>query len=75
VKHARLSFALLATSFALVSCKTSDPEFGIPDDPKPGMRGKLFDGERMSYSELRHKWKVNERAKSRAMFDRMKDGY
>ena len=75
MKHARYFLTLLAASLVLANCKSSEPEFGIPDDPKPGVRGKLFDGDRPSYGELRHKWKVNERNKARQMFDRMKDEY
>jgi hypothetical protein len=60
----------------LPACKSNqNPEFGIPDDPKAKPLGGLMRGEGKSLSQLRREWKIRERDKSKAMFDRMKDDY
>jgi hypothetical protein len=74
VKHARLSFVLLAAGLVFSSCKAPEPEFGIPDDPDEGFLDRLSMREE-SWAEKRQRWKVREREKSQQMFNRMRDEY
>jgi hypothetical protein len=74
VKHARISFVLLAAGLVFSSCKAPEPEFGIPDDPEKGLRGR-FSMRDESWGERRQRWKVREREKSQQMFNRMRDEY
>ena len=74
MKHLRLFLTTLAVGLVLPACKSHNPEFGIPDEPKAKPLGRILNDDR-SWAEKRHDWKVREREKSRQMFNRMKDDY
>lgn len=76
MKSVRIYLGPLAALLVASSCKApSGPEFGIPDDPDTGILERIRDSRDESWAEKRHRWKINEREKAKAMFDRMRDEY
>lgn len=63
---------LVALGFILTGCKSSTPQFGIPEE-RTGFFSKVRAEERSKkWGQKRAQWQSHENKKAKLMFDRMK---
>lgn len=66
---------LVALGFILAGCKSSTPEFGIPEE-RTGFFSRARAEERSKkWGQKRAQWRHHENEKAKLMFDRVKGEY
>lgn len=73
VSKLRISTTLVALGFILAGCKSSTPQFGIPEDERTGFFSRHGFEERAKKRNLKWKeWQHREKKRHEDLFDLMK---